>query len=740
MDILSLVPPELVARGPLHVAAYNKAIKEGKNRVMRVPIMFIGQARSGKTSLKKSLKREIFNEEEPSTDGIELDPSYFIVTNDVMSLEETKEQQDVETAVSFHNRAAKFMAEEIKQKSKNESSLGKSDRNIVSPNSPKLEDVKAGTLVQSEENIAEPAEKQSEKLFETDKKLNTKNRFEKVPEKTVACFVKISDEAYREDENKIYFTLWDFGGQLVYYATHPIFLTGKAIYLLVYDLSKDPDGKADAIKKQGVYESKEDRDCGKTNGDYLRCWLSSVAALESQTTENSESTSSGNLPEKLPPVILVCTHADKVGESAEEKAGKVYGSLEAKTYSKHLSKKHFVVDNTKSGSADECTDVQELKSFLGIAKQLPHMQQTIPIKWLLFEEELKKKDEPFIFLDEARRIAKTNCGIDDEQQFVTSLIFLHDQRILINFHDTDKLKDLVILDPQWLIDLFRNVITVKRHDRKSDKPQYKELWKKLQDKGVLDEQLIQVVWPPLIERDKTKEILIEIMEKFCLLCPLPSESEGKQYLVPSMLMSPPGDKANELLLPAKIPHLFIRFRRPSCPDCVQVPLGLFERLVVKFLAWCNQMQFTPLYEDMYQNFVRFPFGSKGYSIILCCNSSSVQVVVYGDPVSSSEKPDVADCDRVLDQLETVLQSLREECFWLKTIEWEFSVICPVCCEQRSGKYYCKGCKEEESLHFRSEAELQDEQARICRKDTLAKEEIVPVDGFAFWFRSLRKQV
>ena len=152
------------------------------------------------------------------------------------------------------------------------------------------------------------------------------------------------------------------------------------------------------------------------------------------------------------------------------------------------------------------------------------------------------------------------------------------------------------------------------------------------------------------------------------------------------------------------------------------------------------MQLRPLYEDMYQNFVRFPFGFLGYSVILCCNSSSVQVVVYGDPVSSSEKPDVADCDRVLDNLETVLQSLREECFWLKTIEWEFSVICPVCCEQRSGKYYCKDCKEEESLHFWSEAELQDERARICSKDTLAEEEIVPVDGFAFWFRSLRKQV
>lgn len=67
-----LVPPEIISRGPLHLAAYNKALEEGETRVMRLPVMLIGQARSGKTSLRKSLKKEKFDEEEPSTDGIEL--------------------------------------------------------------------------------------------------------------------------------------------------------------------------------------------------------------------------------------------------------------------------------------------------------------------------------------------------------------------------------------------------------------------------------------------------------------------------------------------------------------------------------------------------------------------------------------------------------------------------------------------------------------------------------------------
>ena len=35
----------------------------------------------------------------------------------------------------------------------------------------------------------------------------------------------------------------------------------------------------------------------------------------------------------------------------------------------------------------------------------------------------------------------------------------------MNFDDTVELNKLVVLDPQWLIDVFKTVVTVKRHDR-----------------------------------------------------------------------------------------------------------------------------------------------------------------------------------------------------------------------------------------------------------------------------------
>lgn len=488
MHTVPLVPSEISARGPLAVDAFNRAIQEGQTRVMRVPIMFIGQARSGKTSLKKSLKREMFNKEEPSTKLIERDPSYFSLTKETMALGETKMEQSVGSEVSFHNRAAKFMVDEISRKNL---SIPEGERNIVSLNSPtrKETDAKNEILTEPRENIADKTEEQSERIFQTEKETIKKKRMEDVPPITASCFDKIVKESNKEDGEKVFCILWDFGGQSVYYATHPIFLTRNAIYLLVYDLNKDPHVTADFIEKEGQFERKEDSNCRKTNEDYLHFWLSSVSALESQTTRHSEPSSFG----KLPLVILVCTHADLAGEAAEEKARKIYGSLQAKPYKEHLFSKYFIVDNTKSGSDDECKNVQKLRNeLLALAKELLQ-RQTIPINWLRFEEALKCKlgeNVWFVTLAEAREIARDKCEMVDEEEMDTAINFMHDQRILIHFNETPKLKEMVILDPEKLIKLFREVITVRSYDHTANEGQFEELWEKLEKKGILDEKLL----------------------------------------------------------------------------------------------------------------------------------------------------------------------------------------------------------------------------------------------------------
>lgn len=338
---------------------------------------------------------------------------------------------------------------------------------------------------------------------------------------------------------------------------------------------------------------------------------------------------------------------------------------------------------------------------------------------------------------------------------INSLLnFLHDQRILIHFDGTPELERMVILDLPWLIDLFKRVITIKPYDPTANDEQFEELWKKLENEGILDDELLQIVWHPLLKKETketTVESLIHIMENFSLLCHWPSQGKSKQYLVPSMLISHPDDNATKLLASAIFPPLFIRFRQPhplgsfhgnpdarSCEECmyVQVPLGMFPRLVVKFVQWCTKEKFRPLYKDMYQNFARFPVHStEGYSVILLCHSSSIEILVHRNADTKSDTSAVNIGRMVRSQLESMLRGMCTEFVWLNSMEYEFCVLCPICCKQGSvnccRRHDMNRCDKEECLHFWSESDLQREQ--MCTKDAFAEDTRVPVEKFVPWF-------
>ena len=77
--------------------------------------MLVGQDRSGKTSLKKSLKGICFNPEEESTVGIDLDPNPFEVTTEMWMTGKKNEDGEVdEEAISFEQNAARLAADTLR--------------------------------------------------------------------------------------------------------------------------------------------------------------------------------------------------------------------------------------------------------------------------------------------------------------------------------------------------------------------------------------------------------------------------------------------------------------------------------------------------------------------------------------------------------------------------------------------------------------------------------------------------
>ena len=86
-----VAPKEIEARGERARIVYQRALRDGAVNVHRSRILFIGQDRAGKTSLKKSLIGLPFDPKENSTEGIEVDPSIFQV-----QAEEIKDWQPID--------------------------------------------------------------------------------------------------------------------------------------------------------------------------------------------------------------------------------------------------------------------------------------------------------------------------------------------------------------------------------------------------------------------------------------------------------------------------------------------------------------------------------------------------------------------------------------------------------------------------------------------------------------------
>ena len=744
---LTHVPKEINLRGPLAVEAYNKALNEGKVRVKRLPIMVIGQDRSGKTSLKNSMMGKPFNPDEDSTLGIDVGRSHFNVSTDIcMPSENTvnnQTQNDFRDALSFEHNIARLVAEVLTHK-----------RNIDSKEDLPSIVASKNTIESVQESGADSAARQEGKncttvIIPDEVAERIKNLLQEVGKETVGV------------DAEMYSVVWDFAGQPVYYATHPLFLTQRAVYLLVFDLSRDLHARADPTVKQGMYSMILDNHDCKSNLDYLDFWMTWVASIANQ--DEKQQIRLGQSPMNVPPVFLVCTHADKPCGGADPfvLARKVFGSLETKPYKNQLYKDVFVVDNTKSGSKSECSEVKRLwEKVVAVAKELPQMKEDYPIKWLRFEKALQTKvndGKKWISLEDTKQIASKMCHIEDDREFTTLLNFLHDQRILIHFDNNPLLNNMVILDPQWLVDLFTSVITVKPGPYEAKET---ELWRRLQTDGIMEYQLLELVWDALSIPKEIFPTLLEIMEKFSLLCPWPSSdaSCGKQYLVPSMLMSHPPRNIIKLVASAQIPSFYIRF------ESGQVPPGFFPRLVLQFFQWGQDEFWSAENPQLYANFARFyTSADDDCSVILRCHSSCIEVVVHRGNLCANLTECLQSklnlfaipnydgfeesCARaVRRQLALMLECMRKEFFWFENMKYEVGAICSVCCQERKANYCCKHhkqwwCEQEECLHFVTESDLRKAKDFIrCRRCPTAEIDKVHVKRFAPWFETSDEQV
>ena len=154
-----------------------------------------------------------------------------------------------------------------------------------------------------------------------------------------------ADSTYIEKGSSITADVWDFAGQHVYYAAHPVFLSSRAVYIVVHNLSKPLNAQAQPCVRQGTHEVTLENPNKETNLENLLSWL---ATVHNMTPTGEEMVETPDVLSYLrPPVFIVGTHADKRCEDTKDVTSKILREISSKEYGKHVIRPFFYIDNTQ---------------------------------------------------------------------------------------------------------------------------------------------------------------------------------------------------------------------------------------------------------------------------------------------------------------------------------------------------------------------------------------------------------
>ena len=149
-----------------------------------------------------------------------------------------------------------------------------------------------------------------------------------------------------KEESYAKIDIWDFAGQHLYYASHPIFLSPQALYILVHNLSKPLNTAAEPYIRQGTNDVKLENLNNETNMENLLSWLATVHSV-ALATDDTNDDAQHKLPYLRPPVFIVGTHADKPIEDIAVIKKQIQERISGMEYEQHVVRPLFCIDNTK---------------------------------------------------------------------------------------------------------------------------------------------------------------------------------------------------------------------------------------------------------------------------------------------------------------------------------------------------------------------------------------------------------
>ena len=673
--------------GLQHKRACREVIKKKLALQIR-PVRFnhVGLPRSGKTSFRRRLMREIRNivearrrgeKEQPST-GVAEAGGQVIIGNRTCStlgaisskewslIKDLLEEGDMLSQVFYQT------AQDNPSMDKHEPSVDE----VSSSHKPSVDEPKTKRFKSSLFKALTDAG--SEEVGNTEPV--TDADFEEV-------FSVINDAMEADDWDKVKYLLEDLtllistdtGGQAEFLDLHASLVQGPSFNLLFSRLVDKLDSQFEMYYTNEDGVSTEKENSTMTVEEVLFQALSSIACFSGTFCEDDDTPSgeASNMQLKTPrhsksKVMFVGTHADQVSKEEFQEKDKL---LQKKIRNTEFFDKDIIefasedqlmlsVDNM-NGSEDEMDGIRNVLERV-IEKCFERV--TIPASWLLFSLYMRSKKVRTMSLEECEKLAK-KAGIS-RSELQEALWFLHHRvGVLLYYPEVEALKGTVICDIQVVFDSATNLI---RNTFTFDKVGL-SLREKFREKAQFSLRDVVKATSGHTDALIPLENLVKLLEYLGILTaipPTPSEDvDGEPtYFMPCVLKSA---RASELSVPSCSDSdpatLILRY------DCGYVPVGVFPSMITNLVS--QQREGWEMIErGLYKNKVQFRVGEDLDTVTLISRPRYFQIVVSRS--SRFHTPTESLCAHVRSTIESILNTVTSHMNYHFSMGYKLGFECP----------------------------------------------------------------